>query len=49
MVVYAGAGQSPTSACPEAPLATDVTKISSVDKTDKNWLPWHSPFKDQLT
>jgi len=28
-----------TSARPAAPLATGVTKISSVNMTDKNWLP----------
>ena len=25
---------------PAVPLASGVTKISSVDKTHKNWLPW---------
>jgi len=34
------AGQSPALARPDAPLATGVTKISSVHRTDKNWLPW---------
>jgi len=29
------AGQSPTLARPDAPLATGVTKISSVDKNNK--------------
>jgi len=26
-----------------------VTKISSVDKTNKNWLPWQRPLKDRKT
>jgi len=34
------ARQSPTLSRPAAPLAIGVTKISSVDKTNRNWLPW---------
>ena len=41
------AGQSPTLARPAAPLATGVTKISTVDKTNKNWLPRQSPLSDR--
>jgi len=32
---------------PAAPLATGVTKISSVDQTNKNWLSWQRPLKDR--
>ena len=44
------AGQRPTLAHPAAPLATGVTKISSVDKTNKNWLPRQHPLRiEELT
>jgi len=45
--VILDAGQSPTLARPAAPLATGVTKISTVDKTNKNWLPRQSPLSDR--
>jgi len=34
-----GTGQSQTLACPAAPLAACVHRISYVDNTNKNWLP----------
>jgi len=43
------ARQSPTLAYPAAPLATGVMKISSVDKTNRNWLPWQRLWRDQKT
>jgi len=42
-------GQSPMLASPAAPLATGVRKISSVGKTNKNWLTWQHPLRDQKT
>jgi len=41
-IVLESVGRSPTLAHPAAPRATSVTKMSSVtsvDKTNKNWLP----------
>jgi len=41
------AGQSPTLARTDASLAAGVLKISSVDKTNKNRLPWQRPLSDR--
>ena len=43
------AGQSPTLARPDAPLATGVTKISSVDKNNKKRLPWLRRLRNRKT
>jgi len=40
-------GQNPTSARLAVPLAACVQKIYSVNKTDKNWLPWQRPLRDR--